>query len=94
MNNRIREMMFTTPVTVYPTANKDSVGDRVDSTPFDTKGYVYDETVVVTNDLGEKEVSTRQIFLPLDEVSAIKTSYKVTCLDSVKIGRASCRERV
>lgn len=84
MNKRIIDLMFTTPVTVYPTGNKDSAGDRVDTEPSVVHGYVFDETVVVTNDLGEKEVSTRQIYLPLNVVSSIKTSYVVSCLDSVK----------
>lgn len=84
MNSRIREVMFTTPVTVYPTSKKDSAGDRVDQEPFEIFGYVYDDTVVVTNDLGEKEVSTRQIYLPLTEISQIKSTYQVSCLDSIK----------
>lgn len=84
MNKRIIDLMFTTPVTVYPTESKDSVGDRVDVTPYEVHAYVYDETVVVTNTLGEKEVSTRQVYLPLALVSSIKTSYRVSCLDSVK----------
>jgi hypothetical protein len=84
MNSRIQAVMFTTPVTVFPTGNKDSAGDRVAEDSFETFGYVYDDTVVVTNDLGEKEVSTRQIYLPLNVVSSIKTSYVVSCLDSVK----------
>lgn len=84
MNNRIIDLMFTTPITVYPTENKDSAGDRVERAPINIHGYVYDETIVITNDLGEKEVSTRQIYLPLDVVSSIKTSYRVSCLDSDK----------
>lgn len=84
MNSRIIDLMFTTPVTIYPTASKDSAGDRVESTPYSIHGYVYDEIVVVNNELGEKEVSTRQIYLPLNLVSSIKTSYVVDCLDSVK----------
>lgn len=85
MNSRIQAVMFTTPVTVFPTGNKDSAGDRdaVAKDSFETFGYVYDDTVVVTNDLGEKEVSTRQIYLPLTEISRIKSTYQVSCLDSV-----------
>lgn len=83
MNSRIQAVMFTTPVTVFPTGNKDSAGDRVMDDSFETFGYVYDDTVVVTNDLGEKEVSTRQIYLPLTEISRIKSTYQVSCLDSV-----------
>lgn len=83
MNSRIQAVMFTTPVTVFPTGNKDSAGDRVTEDSFETFGYVCDDTVVVTNDLGEKEVSTRQIYLPLTEISRIKSTYQVSCLDSV-----------
>ena len=83
MNSRIQAVMFTTPVTVFPTGNKDSAGDRVTEDSFETFGYVCDDTVVVTNDLGEKEVSTRQIYLPLTEISRIKSTYRVSCLDSV-----------
>jgi hypothetical protein len=83
MNSRIQAVMFTTPVTVFPTGNKDSAGDRVAEDSFETCGYVYDDTVIVTNDLGEKEVSTRQIYLPLTEISRIKSTYRVSCLDSV-----------
>lgn len=84
MTDRIRRVMFTIPVTIFSVGNIDSAGDRSTDTSFDTFGYVYDDIVVITNDQGEKEISTRQIYLPLSEVSQIKSTYLVSCLDSVR----------
>jgi hypothetical protein len=75
--------MFTTPVIVYPVTEADSVGDRENLAPYEVLGYVYDEVVIVENERGEKEVSKRQVYLSLDDISAIKSTYKITTLDSI-----------
>ena len=84
MNSRIRTILFTTLVTVFSTDAKDSVGDRVVAEPFSLLGYVYDDTVVIQNEQGGKEVSSRQIYLPEGDIARIKSTYQVSCLDSVK----------
>jgi hypothetical protein len=84
MNKYIKSAMFTIPVTVYPVGNKDSVGDREVGTPYEILGYVYDEDVVLTNYLGEKELSTRQVYLPEDDITDIPGTYLISCLDNHK----------
>lgn len=96
MNSHIRTMMFSTPVTIFPVSAADSVGDVVELPSFETAAYVYDESKVILNAFGEKEISTRQVYLPLAEVSQIKSTYLVSCLDSVKariVGRQEFRGR-
>lgn len=94
MNRHIQAKMFTTPVTIFITSNKDSAGDRTVISSYSVFGYVYDSMKLVTNELGEQEISKRQIYLPLDAISDIKTTYLVTCLDSTQqriIGRNEYR---
>jgi hypothetical protein len=76
--------MFTTPLLVYPTALPNSVGDVEVQEPFDLLGYVYDSMVIIENELGIKELSTRQIFLPLAEVDKVEATMKISCRDSVQ----------
>ncbi|MDD2230534.1 MAG: hypothetical protein PHY48_14130 [Candidatus Cloacimonetes bacterium] len=84
MDKRVKSLMFTTPVTVFSADAKDSMGDRVATKSTNTMGYVYDEVLTITNYLGESEISSRQIYLPLDAVSQIRPSDLITCLDSTK----------
>lgn len=84
MDKRVKSLMFTTPVTVFSADAKDSMGDRVATKTTNTMGYVYDEVLTITNYLGESEISSRQIYLPLDAVSQIRPSDLITCLDSTK----------
>lgn len=76
--------MFVTPVVVYPVGNKDSSGDRMIEEPFTLYGYVYDENQVVTNNMGEKEISTRQIYLPKEEITKVDSTSLVSCLTTKK----------
>lgn len=84
MDKRVKNLMFTTPVKIFSANAKDSMGDRVATESVDTLGYVYDEVITITNYLGESEISSRQIYLPLDAVSQIQPSDLITCLDSTK----------
>ena len=85
MNSRISDTMFSTPVSVHVTGEPDSAGDRSISAPFTIFGYVYDETKVVTNELGQQEVSNRQIYLPRAAINRIKISDRISCLDNVQV---------
>lgn len=84
INPKIKSMMFTTPVTVFSVGRKDSAGDRLEQESFTTYGYIYDEMKMVTNQLGEQELSTRQIYLPEDSIVRIEGTSLITCLDSEK----------
>lgn len=84
MNSKVRKKMFTTPLTIYPSTETDSAGDIDLLEPFDLLGYVYDSIQVVVNSLGEKEISSRQIYLPDDKIEQVHINDKVTCLDKIQ----------
>lgn len=63
MNERVKTRMFTIPVTVYPVASFDSMGDVVESAPINLKCYRADETQIVVTTEGEEERSNIQLYM-------------------------------
>lgn len=84
MNKYVKARLFITPLTVFPVAKPDSMGDVATKAPINMFGYVVESEQNIIGPDGVKVISTRQIYLADAQIDAVEDTYKVSCLTSVK----------
>lgn len=85
MNERVKARMFTVPVTVFPIASVDSVGDVIEATPLNLKCYRADEVQIVVNAEGKEERSNIQLYINGTDALAINADDLISVAGADKI---------